>query len=88
MFGPQHAVLTGAVLCSYCHSIFCVRRSKARTMLFGVTGEVMYMMPLTTIGVVSKLPNRSAPCVYTASGMRCLTLAVLICFRGENRLFE
>src|SRR5436853_510048 len=57
LFGPQHAVLTDAFLCSYCHSIFWVRRSNARTMLLGVAGEVMYIVPLTTIGVVSKLPS-------------------------------
>jgi len=32
-------------------------------MLFGVAGDVMYMTPFTTIGVVSKLPSRSDPWV-------------------------
>src|SRR5437773_1423542 len=88
LFGPQHAVATGAFLCSYCHNSFCVRRSYARTMLLGVAGEVIYMTPLTTIGVVSKLPRRSAPWVCTIRGTRLLTLAVLTCFSRENRLFE
>jgi len=63
LLGPQHAVETGSFLCVYSHNIFCVRRSNARTMLLGVAGDVMYMMPPTTIGVVSKLPNVLAPCV-------------------------
>jgi len=29
----------------------------------GVAGDVMYMIPATTIGVVSKLPSRSDPWV-------------------------
>src|SRR5256885_611973 len=88
LLGPQHAVETGAFLCVYSHNIFCVRRSKARTMLFGVAGDVMYMVPLTTIGVVSKLPRMVEPWVYTARGTRFLTFAVLIVLRGEKRLFQ
>src|SRR2546427_3054080 len=88
LLGPQHAVATGSFLCVYSHSIFCVRRSNARTMLFGVAGDVMYITPATTIGVVSKLPSRSDPWVYTARGTRFLTFAVLIVFRGEKRLFQ
>src|SRR3989454_12807218 len=57
LLGPQQAVATGSFLCVYSHNIFCVRRSNARTTLLGVAGEVMYMTPATTIGVVSKLPN-------------------------------
>src|SRR2546430_11844243 len=88
LLGPQHAVATGSFLCVYSHNIFCVRKSKARTTLFGVAGDVMYMTPATTIGVVSKLPSRSDPWVYTARGTRFLTFAVLIIFRGEKRLFQ
>src|SRR6266536_2546942 len=88
LFGPQHAVETGSFLCAYSHSIFWVRRSNARTMLLGVAGEVMYMTPATTMGVVSKLPSRSDPWVYTARGTRFLTFVVLIVFRGEKRLFQ
>src|SRR5438128_5791364 len=88
LLGPQHAVETGSFLCVYSHNIFCVRKSNARTMLLGVAGEVMYMTPATTIGVVSKLPSRSDPCVYTARGTRFLTFVVLIVLRGENRLFQ
>src|SRR2546430_9289289 len=88
LLGPQHAVATGAFLCVYSHSIFCVRRSKARTMLFGVAGDVMYIVPLTTIGVVSKLPSWVEPWVYTARATRRLTLVALIVLSGENRLFQ
>src|SRR5947207_698521 len=63
LLGPQQAVATGSFLCVYSHNIFCVRRSNARTMLLGVAGEVMYMTPATTIGVVSKLPNVVDPWV-------------------------
>src|SRR2546425_214539 len=76
LLGPQQAVATGSFLCVYSHNIFCVRKSNARTMLLGVAGEVMYMTPATTIGVVSKLPSRSDPCVYTARGTRFLTFVV------------
>src|SRR5437763_14979960 len=88
LLGPQQAVATGAFLCVYSHSIFWVRRSKARTMLFGVAGDVMYMVPFTTIGVVSKLPSVAEPWVYTARATRRLTFVVLIVLRGENRLFQ
>src|SRR5256886_11752823 len=83
LLGPQQAVDTGPFLCVYSHNIFCVRRSKARTMLLGVAGDVMYMVPFTTIGVVSKLPSVVEPCVYTARATRRLTFVVLIVLSGE-----
>src|SRR5207248_11370165 len=70
LLGPQHAVETGAFLCVYSHNILWVRRSKARTMLLGVAGDVMYIVPFTTIGVVSKLPSVVEPWVYTPRATR------------------
>src|SRR5437870_13877100 len=88
LLGPQQAVVTGPFLCVYSHNIFWVRRSQARTMLLGVAGDVIYIVPFTTIGVVSKLPSMVEPWVYTARATRRLTLVVLMVLRGEKRLFQ
>jgi hypothetical protein len=49
---------------------------------------MMYIVPFTTIGVVSKLPRVLDPCVYTARGTSRPTLDALMVFNGENRLFQ
>ena len=45
------------------------------------TGVVMYMMPSTTIGVVSKLSN--TPVCTILTGSSCATFDVSICVSGE-----